>query len=122
MPSSDRQTAGPTPLEEAYARIWAVVRRIPRGRVATYGQIAALAGFVRRPRLGGQAMRHAPADPKLPWHRVINAQGRISLPAGSSAAREQQRRLEAEGVRFIGTRIDLGRHRWRPGSDAPLLD
>lgn len=110
----------PDPADEAQVRIHAVVRRIPPGRVATYGQVAALAGLVRRARLAGQALRQAPPD--LPWHRVINAGGRLSLPADSAAGREQRARLDAEGVVFRNGRIDLSRYRWRPQTDAPLLD
>jgi methylated-DNA-protein-cysteine methyltransferase-like protein len=95
----------------SYTRIYAVVRYIPRGRVATYGQIAELAGLGRAARLVGYAMHRCPKA--LPWHRVINAAGRISLPAGSTAALTQRRRLEAEGVVFFGGRVDLDRYRWR---------
>lgn len=106
----------------SHARIWAVVRRIPRGRVASYGQVAAAAGLPRQARLAGYALHGAPAHLKIPWHRVINAQGRISLPADSEAAGEQRRRLEAEGVVFVGGRVDLARYRWQPRSPAPVLD
>lgn len=108
--------------DEDFARIWAVVKRIPRGRVATYGQVAAEAGYAKRPRLAGQALHHVPARLNLPWHRVINAQGRISLPPDSPGHREQRRRLEDEGVVFLGGRVDLSRHRWQPRSRAPVLD
>lgn len=107
---------------DACARIWAVVARIPHGRVATYGQIAAEAGLLRRARLAGYALRHAPEALALPWHRVLNAQGRISLPAGSTAAARQRERLQAEGVELVNGRVDLKRYRWQPRSDAPLLD
>ncbi|MEQ1439186.1 MGMT family protein [Fontimonas sp. SYSU GA230001] len=109
-------------MPEAYARIWAVVRRIPPGRVATYGQIASAAGFPKRPRLTGQALAHAPDHLDLPWHRVVNAQGRIALPDGSDAGRQQRRRLQAEGVQFEGPRIDLARYRWQMRSPAPVID
>jgi len=95
-----------------YPQIYAVVRRIPRGRVATYGQIARLAERPGAARLVGYAMHRCP--PGLPWHRVINAGGRISLPAGSTGALAQRRRLEAEGVRFAGDRVDLKRYGWSP--------
>jgi len=78
--------------------------------VATYGQIAALAGYVGHARLAGYAMHRCP--PGLPWHRVINAKGEISLPADSTAAMIQRRKLQAEGVVFIGRRINLERYRW----------
>ena len=97
----------------SHERILAVVRRIPRGRVATYGQIAALAGFPQQPRLVGYALRHA--DDGVPWHRVVNAEGRISVRAASESVSVQRAVLEAEGVRFDLTgRVDLRRQTWRP--------
>lgn len=123
MPRITTKSPGKTTaLAEAFECIWAVVRRIPSGRVATYGQVAAEAGFAKRPRLAGQALNHTPAGMKLPWHRVVNAQGRIALPAGSTGARQQRQRLEAEGVVFRGERIDLARYRWQPRSPAPVVD
>lgn len=100
----------------SHDKIFSVVRRIPAGRVATYGQIAALAGQPRQARLAGYAMHRCPSS--LPWHRVINARGRISLPADSTAAMTQRRRLEDEGVTFIGDRVDLGRYRWNADKPA----
>lgn len=108
--------------QETYERIWAVVRRIPLGRVATYGQVAAEAGYPKRPRLAGQALHHTPPGLELPWHRVINAQGRSSLAEGSAAYREQLRRLRGEGVKIVNGRVDLAASRWQPRSLAPLLD
>lgn len=119
MPRAAARTAS---LTDACERVWAVVRRIPPGRVATYGQVAAEAGFAKRPRLAGQALKRTPAGMKLPWHRVVNAQGRIALPAGSEAGHLQRRRLEAEGLVFHGDRIDLARYRWQPRSPAPIVD
>lgn len=106
----------------AYAAIWAVVKKIPRGKVATYGQIAALAGYARQPRLAGYALAHTPASEKIAWHRVINAQGKIALPPRSVAYRKQRILLESEGVIFIAGRVNLKRHRWQPFNDSPLLD
>lgn len=99
-----------------FDRIYAVVRRIPKGRVATYGQVAALAGLAGRPRLTGYALHAASGQGGLPWHRVINAQGRISLMGlDPTAATTQRLRLEAEGVPFDARgRVDLGRFGWRP--------
>jgi methylated-DNA-protein-cysteine methyltransferase-like protein len=107
---------------ETYQRIWAVVKKIPRGRVATYGQVAEEAGFAKQPRLAGYAMHNLPRESKIPWHRVINAQGRLSFPPGSVPYKEQKKRLLAEGMSFVGGRIDLAVYRWRPRSEAPLLD
>lgn len=98
-----------------YSRIYAVVAAIPKGKVATYGQVALLAGLPGRARQVGYAL-HALADPSLPWHRVVNAKGDISLRSGGSEGdRVQRLRLEKEGVLFDRCgRIDLGRFRWRP--------
>ena len=93
-----------------YADVFTAVRRIPRGRVATYGQIARHIGRPSAARSIGYALHRAPAG--LPWHRVINAQGRISLPADSTSGLAQRRRLEDEGIVFIGGRVDLDRYRW----------
>src|SRR5262245_60795526 len=92
---------------KALERIWKAVAAIPRGEVASYGGIARRAGLPRRARLVGHALKVAPASLKLPWHRVLNAQGRISLPAGSKAHRLQRRLLEEEGVVFRNGRVDL---------------
>ncbi len=93
--------------------ILAVVRRIPRGRVATYGLVARVAGLPRQPRLVGYALRHA--DDSVPWHRVVNAAGRISPRADPDVIPLQRALLEAEGVRFDATdRLDLRRYLWRP--------
>ena len=95
-------------------RILAAVRRIPRGRVSTYGNIADVAGLPRRARLVGTVLKHAPASRDLPWFRVINTSGRISLPSGSDAYARQKRKLEAEGVIFRGDRVDMKRYGWPP--------
>ena len=110
---------------KALQRIWQAVAAIPRGEVSSYGAIARRAGLPRRARLVGHALKVAPASLKLPWHRVLNAQGRISLPAGSRAHRLQRRLLEEEGVVFRRGRVDLSRSNptdldallWKPRRD-----
>jgi len=98
-----------------HRRIIAVVRRIPRGRVATYGQVAALAGLVRQPRLVGYALHALPNTTTVPWHRVINARGMVSLRAHGGPSLTQRLRLEREGVVFDARgRVSLERFRWRP--------
>lgn len=92
-----------------------MVATIPPGRVSTYGDVARFAGLPGAARRVGRALRGLPADTRMPWHRVVNAGGRISLPGGSPGYREQRARLEAEGVVFCGDRLDLRRFRWRPG-------
>jgi methylated-DNA-protein-cysteine methyltransferase related protein len=99
----------------SYTRIYAVVRRIPRGRVATYGQVAALAGLAGHARQVGYALHALPAGSTLPWHRVINAQGEISLRSVPGAGLTQRMLLEREGIRFDARgRIALERYRWEP--------
>ena len=99
-----------------WERVYAVVRRIPRGRVATYGQVAALAGLGRQARQVGYALHALPGEGFAPWHRVVNARGAISLPPGRGADVTQRIRLEREGVRFDARgRIELERFGWRPG-------
>lgn len=104
-----------------YQRIYAVVRRIPRGRVASYGQVAALAGFATGARLVGYALHALPERTAVPWHRVVNAVGALSLGrANPHAGVEQRIRLAREGVRFDGRgRVLLERHRWKPRWSAP---
>ncbi len=94
-----------------YGRIYAMVRQIPYGEVATYGQIARLVGRCTA-RMVGYAMAGLPFGSDVPWHRVINYQGRISPRAGSGSEIQRQR-LAAEGVRFsLDGRIDLACYRW----------
>lgn len=111
-PSRPAAAATPPPGPNRNERVWAAVRRIPRGRVATYGQIArdaALPGPTG-PRQVGYALAALAAQTRIPWHRVVNAAGRIS-PRDSAVL--QRERLEAEGVAFsLDGTIDLARHGW----------
>jgi methylated-DNA-protein-cysteine methyltransferase related protein len=100
-------------------RIHDVVRRVPAGRVTTYGDIAVLAGFPGQARLVGYALHALPAHSAVPWHRVINARGGISVgrthPGGELV---QRRLLEEEGVIFdAGGRVSLSHYRWMPASE-----
>lgn len=100
-----------------YERIYTVVRQIPLGRVATYGQVAELAGLIGKPRLVGYALyRVAPAQDDIPWHRVINAKGEVSRsPLRNGSDYLQQAMLEDEGIVFNSQgRIDLEHYLWRP--------
>lgn len=94
-------------------RVWQVVAAIPQGRVSTYGSIAQKAGIARAARRVGRALRMLPPGTRVPWHRVVNAQGRLSLPADSASHRTQRERLEKEGVTFraSGT-INLDQYGW----------
>lgn len=102
-----------------YERIYAVVHRIPRGRVATYGQVARLAGIPGHARQVGYALHAMATERAVPWHRVLNARGEVSArsePGGDSA---QRAFLEREGVVFDhGGRVDLERYQWRPRAAA----
>jgi methylated-DNA-protein-cysteine methyltransferase-like protein len=100
----------------AVGRILAAVRKIPRGKVSSYGQIAAVAGLPRRARLVGTVLRTHPNTRGLPWYRVINSSGRISFPLGSDAYVRQRNLLENEGVVFVGERISMKQFGW-PQSD-----
>jgi methylated-DNA-protein-cysteine methyltransferase-like protein len=91
--------------------VFAWVRRIPSGRVATYGELAVLAGAPRGARAVGGAMRRCP--PGVPWHRVVNGQGGISRRDNLEGMMRQRLLLESEGVRFVRGRIELRRHRWQ---------
>ena len=99
----------------SHERIYATVRKIPKGRVTTYGTVARLSGLAGQARLVGYALSALPNGTVLPWHRVINAQGRLSLEQSSSGAGITQRlRLEAEGVKVDASgRVSLARYGWR---------
>lgn len=103
--------------EASYRRIYAAVAAVPRGQVASYGEIAERAGLRRGARLVGRALADCADD--LPWHRVVNAAGRISLPPGSQAYAEQVRRLRAEGIEVRAGRL-VGFAGRRPSLDALL--
>ena len=103
-------------MEDLSERIVGLIRGIPRGRVATYGQIAALAGDPNGARRVARLLHSSSGTQGLPWHRVINSQGRISLPPGGGYEL-QLKLLEAEGVRFKAGRVDFERFGWRPVLD-----
>ena len=104
----------------SHEKILAVVRRIPRGRVATYGQVARLARLDKQARLVGYALAALPDATSVPWHRVINARGEISLRRGGDGDTVEQRlRLEREGLRFDAAgRVSLERYGWTPREHA----
>lgn len=100
--------------DDSVAAICAVVRRIPKGWVATYGQVAAMAGLPRRARLVGHVLQHLDPAADIPWHRVVNAKGEVSYSASRNGGDAVQRRLlETEGVEFNQrNRFNLERFRW----------
>jgi len=102
---------------EALELIWRTVVAIPRGEIATYGGIARRAGLPGRARMVGHALKVAPRELALPWHRVLGAGGRIAFPKGSRQFAEQRRRLMAEGVAVVRGRVvapDLDALLWKP--------
>jgi methylated-DNA-protein-cysteine methyltransferase-like protein len=109
---------GVEPNGSNYDRIYAVVRRIPRGRVATYGQVAELAGLGGHARQVGYALHALATERGVPWHRVVNARGQISARAEPGGDLIQRQLLEREGVNFdAADRLKLERYRWRPKAD-----
>ena len=109
--STDKVQASP---KDADARVWQVVALIPRGKVATYGQIAQLIGLPSHARFVGRTLSRLPNNTKLPWFRVVNAALQISQRGG--AEKRQRALLKKEGVELIGKRIAKC-HRWEPGTD-----
>lgn len=112
MGKRKRKVEGPGNFYEAVYRL---VRKIPRGRVMTYGRIAAILGSPRAARAVGYAMRACGRESKVPWQRVINGKGQVSLRGDMEGALLQQRLLEGEGVRFDAADcVDLERYGWSP--------
>ena len=94
--------------------LYLTLAQVPTGKVVSYGQLAELAGLGRAARWVGRTLSQLPPDSKLPWHRVLGAGGRISLPVGSVSGDEQRARLRMEGVSVQNNRVDIQRHGWRP--------
>ena len=94
-------------------RIWLIVHQIPRGKVASYGQVASMADLPGYARYVGYVMKTLPSDTKLPWYRVVNSQGKISFAPGTSQYLRQKSLLEAEGIVFIDGRFSMGQYRWQ---------
>jgi len=111
--------------------VWLIVRQIPEGKVSTYGQIASMIPLPEganpesyhrlAPRWVGTGLRRTPDQP-IPWQRVINSQGRISLPEGSENAEKQRIILEHEGIVFIGGKVNLVQYGWQGPSEAWLAE
>lgn len=94
-----------------YKSVWALVKKVPRGKVVTYGQVATWLGSPRAARAVGYAMFNC-EDAKVPWHRVVNAKGEISIGGHLHRPGLQRDLLEREGVEFVGERIDLATYGW----------
>ena len=101
-------------------RIWETIAEIPAGRVANYGQVAEIAGVPRGARQVGYALRHAPRDLNLPWHRVIRASGASAFSQDSRAFKTQRDRLAEEGVPMLSGKVDMQKFLWRPDLDELL--
>lgn len=106
--------------QQRYRRIWSTISEIPPGCVASYGQIAEIAGIPRGARQVGYALRHAPSSQALPWHRVLQSAGTSAFARDSSAYATQKDRLADEGVPMINGKVDMGRYRWQPDLDELL--
>lgn len=98
-----------------YPRIYDIVRQIPHGKVATYGQVAELAGLFGKPRVVGYALYRVAPEQEIPWHRVINAKGEVSRSAFRDGSDDlQQLLLESEGIVFELGKLSLAQYRWQP--------
>lgn len=95
-----------------YELIWNIVKQIPKGKVTTYGEVAQFCNLPNQARLVGYALHKLPSKTKIPWHRVINSQGKISFPCKSKNYNKQKKLLTAEGVKFIYEEIDLDKFGW----------
>ena len=103
-----------SPAEMRRTALYLTLAQVPEGCVVSYGELAHLAGLGRAARWVGRTLSQLPQDTRLPWHRVLAAGGRISLPVGSTSGDEQRARLRSEGVSILNNRVDIQRHGWRP--------
>ncbi len=98
-----------------YPKIYDVVKLIPYGQVATYGQVADLAGLMGKPRVVGYALFRVTANTDIPWHRVVNAKGAVSRSSLRDGNDDMQELLlKEEGIAFIKGKLDLKKYRWKP--------
>ena len=100
--------------DHKYTRIWKTVQLVPSGRVASYGQIADLAGLPGRARLVGKALGTVPEGMLVPWYRILRSNGQLAFAPGSVEAGEQTGRLQEEGVVVLNNRVRLGDYQWKP--------
>jgi methylated-DNA-protein-cysteine methyltransferase-like protein len=97
-----------------YTKIWRTVQLIPLGKVASYGQIADLAGLPRRARLVGKSLGYVPKDMDVPWHRVLRSNGQIAFSTGSEQSQKQTGLLQQEDVTVFNNRVKLNLFQWQP--------
>lgn len=95
-------------------KIWQVVLSIPQGKVASYGQVASMAGLGRQARYIGRALGKLPAGHSVPWYRVIRSNGQIAFPEGTETFATQKKLLEQEGVEVKNGRIPMRHYQWQP--------
>ena len=106
---------------DSYRKIWEQAALVPEGQVASYGQIAKQAGLPRHAaRMVGRALGAAPREMNLPWHRIVNAQGRIAIPPGTVRYQQQHELLEREGIDVKDGQLNMDRYRWDPSLDELL--
>ena len=110
----------PLTREQRMQRIWETIADIPPGSVASYGQIAEIAGIPRGARQVAYALRHAPRDLNLPWFRVVQAAGTLAFKQGSESFKRQSGLLADDGVVLLNGKIDMQRYRWQPDLDELL--
>jgi len=111
---TDNPSPLPSPAELRRAALYLTLAQVPPGNVVSYGQLADFAGLGRAARWVGRTLSQLPADSGLPWHRVLGANGRLSLPVGSPSGDEQRARLRSEGLSILNNRVDMRRFGWRP--------
>ncbi|MFT4809504.1 MAG: methylated-DNA-protein-cysteine methyltransferase-like protein [Paraglaciecola sp.] len=97
-----------------YTKIWRTVQLIPLGKVASYAQIADLAGLPGRARLVGKSLGYVPKDMGVPWHRVLRFNGQIAFPTGSEQSQRQTGLLQQEDVAVFNSRVKLSLFQWQP--------
>jgi len=115
MPTVNQPADAPqNPAEMRRTALYLTLAQVPAGCVVSYGELAQLAGLGRAARWVGRTLSQLPEGTTLPWHRVLGAGGRISLPVGSASGDEQRARLRDEGVTVRNNRVDIQRHGWRP--------
>lgn len=100
--------------QEKYQKIWRTIKLIPQGKVASYGQIADLAGLPRQARLVGRSLGYVPESLDVPWHRVLRSNGQIAFPVGSEQSQKQTGLLQQENIAVFNNRVKLSEFQWQP--------
>lgn len=103
-----------TNIQQRRSILYLLLSKIPEGRLITYGQLAKMAGYPGLARWVGRELSQLPEGTKLPWHRVVAAGGRLSLPRNTRAGDEQRQRLRSEGIFVEQDRVKLAHYQWQP--------